>query len=317
MALNLSYTDRVFMASEKLAYLQQDLIDFQNFNAIRFTTQFIADYQMAIIAARDFVDDETMIDTGMTLTQTVQDKLKEAQKLYKILKYFIEDAFTNNTGVQNKFGLDNYKEVRTNPSQMVMFLSNLSTQCMQYQSQLVAKGLNASKITEIATLRDSLYQAVNEQAVFVGERLGTTQKRKQLYEAMDAFTQEVCRAGKLMYEDIDNAKYQNYTIYQVTNNNTNSQTHNISANSTEIAVSTGIDDTKGVRFYNKGNNSLEIYIIASLQDTPTQSKIVQSQETVIVSANSISNGAYNVLVVRNIYNNVGKYEIEILEEMPI
>lgn len=317
MALNLSYTDRVFVASQKLTYLQQDMADFQAFNSVRFTSQFITDFQAAILAARDFVDDETVVDGGMSLTQIVQEKLKEAQKSYKIIKYFVEDAFPTDMGIQNKFGLDNYKDVRTNAAQMVLFLANMHAQCVQYQAQLVAKGLSPLKITELATLKDDLYAAVNKQNTFTGERLSTTQKRKQLYETMDNFTQEVCRAGKLMYEDIDDAKFENYTIYQTVSGSPAAQTHNITANSTEVAVNAGLDDTKGIRFYNKGDNNLDIYIVASLQDNPTQSRTVLPQETVIIGADSISNGAYNVLVVRNMANVVGKYEVEVLEQMPI
>lgn len=315
MALNLSYTDRVFMASQKLTYLQQDIADFQAFNPVRFTAQFITDYQAAILAARDYVDDETVVDGGMSLTQIVQEKLKEAQKLYKIIKYFVEDAFATNEGIQNKFGLDTYKNIRVTPAQMVMFLSNLYTQCTQYQTELLAKGLNPAKITEIATLRDDLYAAVNQQATFTGERLSTTQQRKILYEAMDIFTQETCRAGKLIYEDIDAAKFQNYTIYQAVSNTSAIQTHNISPNSTEIAVSAGIDDTKGIRFFNKGDNNLDIYIVGSLQDAPTQSRAVLPQETVIVPTTAISNGQYQVLVVRNSAGVGGKYEVEVLESV--
>lgn len=315
MALNLSYTDRIYMAQQKLSYLQQDFTDFANFNPVKFTSQFLLDYQAAIFAARDFIDDETMLDNGSSLTQTVQNKLKEAQKLYKIIKYFVEDAFTSDIGIQNKFGLDNYKDVRTNPQQMVMFLSNLYTQAITHQNQLINKGLSSTKITEIQSLRDTLYQAVNQQATFSGERLSTTQQRKILYEAMDVFTQETCKVGKILYEDIDNAKFQQYTIYQRSNTNTTtSQTHNISANSTEIAVSQGIDDTKGIRFENKGNVSLEIYITASLQDSPTQVRTIQPAESLITSSTSLSNGSYQVLVVRNNNNQAGKYEVEVLEQ---
>ena len=317
MALNLSYTDRVFVASQKLSYLKQDFADFQAFNSVRFTGQFLTDFEAAILAARDFVDDETVVDGGMSLTQTVQEKLKEAQKSYKIIKYFVEDAFATDLGVQNKFGLDNYKDIRTNAQQMVLFLANLHAQCVKYEVQLVAKGLNLAKITEIGQLKDALYLAVNEQNSFTGERLSTTQTRKQLYETMDSFTQETCRAGKLIYEDIDDAKFQNYTIYQLSNSSVTIQTHNISANSTEVAISNGIDDTKGIRFFNKGDNALDIYIVASLQDNPTQQRTVTAQETVIIAASSISNGAYNALIVRNLANTAGKYEVEVLEQLPM
>ncbi|MFN0204246.1 MAG: hypothetical protein ACKVTZ_22200 [Bacteroidia bacterium] len=317
MSLNLSYTDRVFVASQKLNYLQQDFADFQAFNPARFTGQFLIDFEAAILAARDFVDDETVVDGGMSLTQTVQEKLKEAQRSYKIIKYFVEDAFAMDLGVQNKFGLDNYKDIRTNAQQMVLFLTNLHAQCVKYEAQLVAKGLNATKITEIGQLKEALYLAVNEQNSFTGERLSTTQTRKQLYETMDSFTQETCRAGKLIYEDIDDAKFQNYTIYQISSSNATTQTHNISANSTEVVINNGIDDTKGIRFFNKGDNALDIYIVASLQDSPTQQRTVAAQETVIIAASSISNGAYNALVVRNLANTVGKYEVEVLEQLPM
>ena len=315
MAINLSYTDRIFVSSQKLQYLQQDYAEFQLFNPVRFTPQFLLDYEAAILLARDFVDDETVVDGGTSLTQQVQDKLKEAQKLYKLIKYFVEDAFASDLGIQNKFGLDNYKDIRTNPGQMVLFLSNMHAQCVQYQTQLVAVGLNVTLIANIASLRDDLYASVNKQATFSGERLSTTQKRKALYEAMDNFTQETCRAGKLIYEDVDDAKFTNYIIYQAIGNAAASQTHNISPNSTEIAVSTGIDASKGIRFVNKGDSNLEIYIVASLQDSPTQSKNVLPQETVIIAATDISNGQYNVLVVRNISNLIGKYEVEVLEEV--
>jgi hypothetical protein len=317
MLHNFTQNERINIAEVKYLYFSNDFLEFQNLNPIKFTNLFMNDFRTAIDTVIAFRDDELVVDEGQELTQTVAQLMEDARKLYKHLKYFIEETYQNNEPRKNRFGLDNYEEARKSPINMVAFLTQLHTQATFFQNDLTTTGLNPAKIADILPLRNQLQQANAAQKAFTGERQELTQERTALLEMMDSFTQAVCKAGKLIYEN-NPAKYRQYTLYQ-TSSTTATNVHNISGTSTEVAENstpTPITQATVFRLENQGNTALQFYCNDSLSDAaPSNAISLAAGATVEITASEIVGTGYNLLIVRNEEGVAGKYVVRRLQEV--
>lgn len=317
MLHNFTQNERINIAEVKYLYFTADFLEFQALNPIKFTTQFMNDFRNAIDIVIAFRDDELVVDEGQELTQTVAQLMEDARKLYKHLKYFIEEAYSKNEPRKSRFGLDNYEDARKSPINMVAFLTQLHTQATLFQNDLITAGLNPVKIGDILPLRNQLQQANALQKAFSGERQELTQERTALLEIMDSFTQAICKAGKLIFED-NPAKYRQYTIYQ-TSNTTTTNVHTISGTSTEVAENSNtqlITPTTVFRIENQGNVALQFYCNNSLSDAaPSNAINLDAGSTVEITAAEIVGTGYNLLIARNETGNAGRYIVTRLEEI--
>ena len=129
----------------------------------------------------------------------------------------------------------------------------------------------------------------------------------------------VCKAGKLIYED-NPAKYRQYTIYQ-TSSTTAASSHNISANSAEVADNsntTPITQTTAFRIENQGNTPLQFYVNESLSDAmPTTAITVNANSSIDITAGEIFGTGYQVLIARNDNPQVGQYNVSRLQEVVV
>jgi hypothetical protein len=305
------------MAEVKYLYLSADIADFQGFNPIKFTAQYLADYRAAIDAAIAFTDDETVVDMGQERTQEVAAYMEEARTLYKHIKYFVEEAYPNNVARKNRFGLDNYEESRKSPVNMVAFLTQLHTQGTVFLNNLTTVGLQASKIADILALRNKLQVANAAQKAFTGERQELTQLRAKAFAQMDNFTQAICKAGKLIFEG-DFAKYRQYTIYK-TSDTATVPTHTISPTSTEVAFtddSNPIADTTAFLLENEGDSTLTFYTNTNLSEAaPANVATVEGNSSVEITAGEMAGSSFAQVVVRNDSQQQGRYRIRRLEEV--
>ena len=102
--------------------LTNHLSDFNGFDSQRFIAQFVADFSATITAAENVQDDETVVDQQSIKTQVVEDIMVQARKEFQELKYFVQKTFPNNANLWNKFGFDDYNDVRANAVKMIPFL---------------------------------------------------------------------------------------------------------------------------------------------------------------------------------------------------
>ena len=319
MLYNLTQGERINISEVKYLYLTADYAEFQAFNPVKFTPQFLTDYRAAIDASIAFTDDETVVDMGQERTQDVTAYMEDARKLYKHVKYFVEEAFPNNPARKNRFGLDNYEDARKSPVNMVAFLTQLHTQATAFQNDLVAVGLQATKIADILALRNKLQTANATQKAFTGERQELTQKRAGILARMDELTQAVCKAGKLIYED-NFAKYRQYTIYK-TADTTSAPTHTISPTSSEVAFTDAnnpITETTTFLLENEGDSDLVFYTNTNLSEAaPTLVATVAANSSVELTAGEMQGSSFAQVIVRNDSAQQGRYRITRLEEMEV
>ena len=309
---NLTFDDRLNNAFLKGLWLQRDINDFTAFNPVKFTAQFVADYQAAYQAALLIPTDENLTDIGTQKTEVVAQKMEAARNLYqRKIKYFLEEAFSTKMGILNSFGYDDYQNVRTNVSGMISFLTNLEVRCTQEQTALLAVGIGNSFLTDIKTVKDELVMAYTEQQTYFGSQKDMTQTRKAVFETMDNFVKDVCRVGKALYEGINNAKYSDYIVYK-TKTNSDITTQTLAANTESPILTTGADENVSLQLENIGNTDLVVYVNNELAANATGYTLTINTST-ILTTNTLSAGGYGMLIARNANPIDGKVRVKLME----
>jgi hypothetical protein len=200
------------LSKQILEYLKEDLTDFQSFDKVRFTPQFLADFHNAVLEVRDQTDDETVLDKLTGKTADVEETLAECRKAYKHYKYFVVKAFEDNVPKQNEFGLDDYETARRSQPQMIVFMGKIHRAALEYKTELMAAGYTQEQIDQLASLRDELENANFQQDSFKNKRQQITQLRHTKLDTAMRFVSQTCEAGKIIYEEENPAKYERYVM---------------------------------------------------------------------------------------------------------
>lgn len=216
MEVKISHVELIALSEQVLAGLQNDYQDFAAMDAVRFTQSYLQDFKAAIDKALSFVDDETVQDEQTIYTQKVEDLMTACRKAYKLLKYFVEKAFAESKGMQNKFGLDDYAKAARSQARMIVFMNKVHTIATQYSQELLTHGYTQQGIDELNDLHEKLRKANIEQDRFKGQRMETTQERHEYLEVLYTFVTDTCKMGKILYEDDNTAKYKQYVMYKAT-----------------------------------------------------------------------------------------------------
>lgn len=309
---NLTFEDRLNNAFLKFLWLQRDFADFAAFNPTKFGAQYIADYQNAYQTALNLPSDETLTDIGTEKTTVVAQKMAAARHLYqRKIKYFLEEAFSDKTGMLNSFGYNDYQTVRTSASGMIAFLTHLELRCSQEQAALLTVGIANTFLTDIETAKNELAAAYADQQTYFGNQKEMTKTRKAAFEKMDDFVKEVCKVGKIIFEGVNTAKYSDYIIYK-TRANSDAVTKTLPAN-TELAVlETEAEENVPLQLENIGDTELVLYV----NDTPKATAIgytLTINTATILSTNTLSIGGYGMLVARNETPIEGKLRVKLME----
>lgn len=312
----LSYADRLLLARTKRDYYLRDKPDIQAYNPIRFTAQWENDWQSAILLAEAYITDEDVVDQSTSIAQQVDNLLAESRRVYqRFIKPFVEDAFPNDRGMQNQFGIDDYADYNRTAIKMMIFLHKLHAQCITYQANLTAVGINPLYIAKLLSLYNDLSVASIAQSTFMGKRMISAQERHALFLQMDEFTHQTCRAAKNVYLDDNMAKYRCYLL--PTRNTEQAVQHTLPANA-KIEVLQPVVETDFVEVENTGNVDFSMYIAETTQTAVPVSAVViapgqkQTYSALDLGINT-SSTLPQMLIFWNSHATEGKYIVEKLE----
>ena len=312
----LNYADRLLLARTKRDYYLRDIADIQAYNPVRFTAQWDSDWQAAILAAEAYITDEDVVDQSTSIAKQVDTLLADSRKLYqRFIKPFIEDAFPNDEGMRNQFGIDDYGDYNRTANKMMIFLQKLYAQCTTHQAALSAVGINPNNIQKINTLYNDLTQVSLAQSTFMGKRMMSAQERQSLFLRMDEFTHQTCRAAKNVYVDEDMAKYRCYLL--PTRNTETAPQHTLPANA-KMEVLQPLVETDFVEVENTGNVDFSMYVAESTQaSVPATAVVIAAGQKQTYSAIDlgidVNSTLPQMLIFWNSHATEGKYTVEKLE----
>jgi hypothetical protein len=174
-------------------------------------TPFSTLWGTAIDTAASAPTDEQVVDMQTNLTQEVEAISDACRDQFQKAKYFIEKAFPNKKAVWNEFGYDNYDDARKSTDKLITFMAVFSTTAIKYSAQLVAANYPQASIDAIAPLRLTLVNAKTALEMAKNSRVGSTQSRVTLMNAVWAYRTKVAKAAKNVFAN-NFAQYKTYLL---------------------------------------------------------------------------------------------------------
>ena len=206
--------DMLADAKMKQAYFARDIADFEAFDNDVFNQAFSTSWLQAMATVEQTMDDEAVLEQQTQLTAAIESGLTDCRNFFqKQLKYFIEKAFPAQPVIWNEFGYNDYDKARLSARDMVRFMRKLHIIMLKYQTQLLAANFPPESVGSADTLRIALDTILTTQEFFIGSRPGITQDRVKKLNTVYSHTAQVCRVGKLLYDNTPD-KYACYLIRQ-------------------------------------------------------------------------------------------------------
>jgi hypothetical protein len=281
-----------------------DLVKFTTFDST-LTAAYAAQFLTAINNADTVVADTAVLDIQVQKTELIQTAMEKAKSKYADVKYFVQKTFPTSLATQNEFGLNDYDRARKSSTQMIQFLDEMHKACVKYQTQLVAKGLNAAAIAEIQTIRTELQTANTNQEVFKKQRPKLTEDRIIVLNTCYEYITLINAAAQRVYKD-DYAKQKQF----VYSSNILEFNGEVAANTTKNAGTVAFSTDNVFTFRNAGLVPL-VFCLSTSEAVEGVEVAIGGGATISKAADELNAGATNILVKNTDATGVGVYEIEV------
>jgi len=202
---------KMFNRAQGIKNLLQDDIGAFGAKDAEFNAIFLSNFQTEIDNCTGFTTDETHMDQVEELTRQMNVAWKDCREYFQDMKYYIEKAFPIQPGIQNKFGVDNYRNMSREQYRVVSFMDNLEEAADTYTTELIAAGMTAAQIGQIPLLRDAFKAANGAQEKALDYRLELTRLRIEQNNKLWAILQQVNKLSKAVYRGVY-SKLQQYLL---------------------------------------------------------------------------------------------------------
>lgn len=201
-------SDFYSVMTAKVSYMKRDKVEFagegvdeSEFDEI---TQMLKDFS-------DLPTDEEMVGNGIVATQN-KDKVKEMVK--KHITTILNKAanrYGTESGYYRKFGISDLShldgpELLTSARRVLRVAKGL-------QTALAEKGLTEAMLTNLASAIDLFDDAIAQQEDTIADRDIATELRTESANSIYVLVAKLCDTGKRIWEQTNEAKYNDYVIY--------------------------------------------------------------------------------------------------------
>ena len=162
---------------------------------------YVAAYALDITEAEETESDELVEDRLSTKTAAVEAAQTAVAKKVKQLRYYVLEAFPTDKEVQHEFGLDEWDAARKTQGGTLKFMTKAHTVATQYQTQLTAAGYNPLRTTALATARQLLEDADNDQEHYRSMRPKLSALRVQEFNEVYNRLTRINSLAQIVFED--------------------------------------------------------------------------------------------------------------------
>ncbi len=308
---NYHLTDVNLMSHSKNveAYLIEELGQFTAFDTT-INKAYCNELKELIAVAEEGVSDNVIIDQQVQLSDEADNKFDEAKQLIRHVFYFVKKAFTSKA-IQNEFGLNDFGNIKSSKSKMILFLRDMSKVAVKYQEQLNKQGCKKELIAQISILHDELNDITQKRELFKGNRPVITQERIEKYNAIWDKVKLVIEAAKIIHSD----NMPKLKRYLVSRNNTKTKDTKVAPGAKVIGLNNDIDENTVIEIKNTGHATLQFYIADSKESTiPENALTLAAKENITITAHDISNSTYGLVIAYNPGEKESSFVVNVLEE---
>ena len=294
---NIGQAELIKLAKTTVGNLSEYLTDFtaldSTINAAKITS-----LNTLIDNATNNLSDKVISDRQVQLTNKVKAKMQEAQDHYQLISYFVKKTFPDNLAIRNEFGENDYSGVKSSQAKMILFMKELHSVTVKYQTKIVKAGCKQKLIDEILTLYNQLNDANHEQELYKGRRPVLTNERIIIFNQIWKELYTLGEAAKIIYKN-DSSKLKLFLLpYKYNNHKEDLQA--VKPGETLVTIAEGVEQDTYFKIENSSETELIFYVAEEqLEAIPEKTLVLSAEEEKIFLANDISNETYGKLIVSN------------------
>lgn len=227
-----------------------------------------------LVAAREaFADNPTDEELSGDMVIATQAKNAEKALLQRHIRQIADRArikFGENDGRFRKFGVDMLS--RMGDDELVRTAKRVVRVATSLLPQLASEGLTAAMIADLGTSGTSFDELVDAQDEAIKVRDIAVDERIRLGNSLYDLLVNLAAKGKLCWEDVNEAKYNDYILTTSPSTDTQTVEGNIAAQTVVNASVTGVSAATVLTIRNTGNVPLSFYF-ALLPTDPSGSNM--------------------------------------------
>jgi hypothetical protein len=150
---------------------------FEEFNPVKFSIEFVANYGLSVTAAENTMSDGFILQSQAKETSDVDGGKKVCITLLRKLEYFVDDAFAGDEKIISKFRLSKTKIFAGKTDIFIGFIKDVLVTVAEYEADLILKGLTRELIMELKDALDNLDTQRREQIEAIQSRPLHTKNR--------------------------------------------------------------------------------------------------------------------------------------------
>jgi hypothetical protein len=208
---NYSFSDATLIdeANEKQSFIQRDAIDFASYNV---NASDITEFD-TLINAFEVLPPDNVLEAEITTATQVKDGLKdEVLTMCRAVLTRAKIVFGTSSG---KYKEMNEPSISQMEDKLLLVTSrNIALKAGQYLSDLASAGLTQSIIDDLVAKNQEFEEAIVAKKDTVAARDTAASNRIRKGNEIYALLVKYCEIGKTIYYTVDEAKYNDYIIYE-------------------------------------------------------------------------------------------------------
>ena len=205
----MTYGELIGICSSVYGFMQRDTAEFLLYGV---TALIISDFNDALEEFIGLPQDQELEADEKNATLAKNDLANELRIVLRTYNTRAKLVFKENTGTYGRF----YKKdlARLNDRDLYLFAELVKESAEEYLTQLATAGLTQDMIDDLATLNTNFYNAMFQQSQAIANRDNAAnlrvKKANELYDLLVKY----CDVGKTIWYETNEAKYNDYVIYE-------------------------------------------------------------------------------------------------------
>ena len=192
----------------KLGFMERDLDEFTNFGIDQTDMDTLREL---LVAFADVPTDEELLGAQLNATQAKDALAEELRQAINRIMTRVENKFGFRSGTYRKFGINGVSKLDT--SELSYSSMRVLRVARSIQPQLVDEGLTVEMLTDFEGLLDQYNNALSDQEDAIADRDIATELRIEKANEIYDLVAKYCETGKRIWEATNEAKYNDYIIY--------------------------------------------------------------------------------------------------------
>lgn len=204
-------------AEHLLASMQRDKLEFEDrgFSPIKET-----EFKKLIDMFAEYPSDDQLEAIKISATETKNEARRVLEKALRTIFLMAKNVFKDGTGKYKEFGNANISKLTD--EELVRNSKTTESSAHKYLHELSDEGLNPAKLVDLSKARERFDTAIDQQAQAVRTRDISTEARIEAGNKLYDLVVKYSNTGKDIWYDTNEAKYNDYLIYDQTGDSSKS-----------------------------------------------------------------------------------------------